>query len=462
MARIAAVPVAPESRSHSPRTVANEGHAGFHADLKDALAKPHSEKKQESKADRGAGTPAIDAQAAKNVAPAKAHAADAAPQIVEAGEPADEAEPSPPALAQAPHGRIANDGAPAIALIRAAKPQADAGEIMSSRDDAGATTAKAAAVQASVEPVKPQRSFEQVARTSLSPAPSEAKDEASNAAAPATIAMAGNSKSTAKSGGKAPVSVREDGPRTRSVSIIAASTALDVTELAANDSAPVTAPDDAGTESAAGADASHTDDAPQAAARHELAAPGQAAPAAKPAAVSPQALLPAPQPMPGAAFALPQIQSQTAAAADLSQPVADATKIADLAAAIAVRAQTGAKSFEIRLDPAELGRVEVQLELGHGKADATVTAHRPETLALLVSDSRNLERALHDAGIDASNLSLNFALKGDGRQGDGGGASSRARTRSLPDAVVARSEATNASIASLSLGSSSNRLDIRV
>lgn len=146
-----------------------------------------------------------------------------------------------------------------------------------------------------------------------------------------------------------------------------------------------------------------------------------------------------------------------------SQPASEEpTNVTDLGAVIAAKSAAGVKSFEIRLDPAELGRVEVKLTVGaDGKADATIVAHRPETLALLLRDSQNLERTLRESGLELSNSGLNFSLKGQERQGDGGGAS-KAHTRTLSDAVVARSEAANASIASLSLAPSSARLDIRV
>jgi len=133
-----------------------------------------------------------------------------------------------------------------------------------------------------------------------------------------------------------------------------------------------------------------------------------------------------------------------------------------LAAQIVAKAASGAKTFEIRLDPPELGRVEVHLTVSHdGKAEATLTAERPETVALLQRDSQNLERTLKEAGLDVSNSSLNFSLKGEERQGDGGGAS-RAHTRNLSDAVVARSETVNASLANRSSAPSSARLDIFV
>ena len=134
-----------------------------------------------------------------------------------------------------------------------------------------------------------------------------------------------------------------------------------------------------------------------------------------------------------------------------------------LAAQIVAKASAGTKSFEIRLDPPELGRVEVRLTVSHdGKAEATLTAERPETVALLQRDSQNLERTLKEAGLDVSNSSLNFSLKGEQQgQGDGGGAS-RAHTRSLSHAVVARSEAVNASLANQHRALADGRLDIFV
>ncbi len=147
------------------------------------------------------------------------------------------------------------------------------------------------------------------------------------------------------------------------------------------------------------------------------------------------------------------------AASVAAEPVPD---IDSLAVAMAANAARGVKHFDIRLDPPELGRVDVHMSVSRdGKAEALVTADRPETLELLQRDSKTLERALKDAGLDLSNNSLNFSLKGQHRQGDGGGAS-MARMRSLPDAVVARAEAANASAPIWSYAPGSARLDIRV
>jgi chemotaxis protein MotD len=136
--------------------------------------------------------------------------------------------------------------------------------------------------------------------------------------------------------------------------------------------------------------------------------------------------------------------------------------VAALATAIAAKSAAGTKTFDIRMDPPELGRVDVHLSVDRdGKVQAMLSADRPETLALLQRSSQNLEQALKDTGLNLSNNSLNFSLKGDGRQGDGGGAS-MARTRTLSDAVLARAEAANASVLNMNTASGDGRLDIRV
>ncbi|HWA90448.1 MAG TPA: flagellar hook-length control protein FliK [Rhizomicrobium sp.] len=191
--------------------------------------------------------------------------------------------------------------------------------------------------------------------------------------------------------------------------------------------------------------------------------PAEAAPS--PRQQQPQAQA---QPQAPAAPAVAQVQApaapQVAPAPETPQTQQQQPQpnIGVVAAQIAAKAGQGAKLFEIRLDPPELGRVEVHLAVAHdGKAEATLYADRPETVALLQRDSQNLERALKDAGLELSNSSLNFSLKGEQRQGDGGGAST-AHTRSLSNAVVARSEAVNASLASQHSAPADGRLDIRV
>lgn len=82
-----------------------------------------------------------------------------------------------------------------------------------------------------------------------------------------------------------------------------------------------------------------------------------------------------------------------------------------IALQIAKHVAKGVSTFEIRLDPAELGRVDVKLELAQdGRVTAHLAVERPETLDLLQRDAKALEQALRDAGLDTDDASLEFSL----------------------------------------------------
>jgi hypothetical protein len=84
----------------------------------------------------------------------------------------------------------------------------------------------------------------------------------------------------------------------------------------------------------------------------------------------------------------------------------------DIAVRIAKGAEAGQSRFEIRLDPPELGRVDIRLEVSQdGRVQAVLQADKPETLEMLQRDARILERALQDQGLDMSGGGLNFALR---------------------------------------------------
>jgi flagellar hook-length control protein FliK len=70
-----------------------------------------------------------------------------------------------------------------------------------------------------------------------------------------------------------------------------------------------------------------------------------------------------------------------------------------------------AQRFEVRLDPAELGRVDVRIEIGADKkVHAVLAAHDSAALSDLMRGQRSLERALNDAGIDLADGGLRFEL----------------------------------------------------
>ena len=71
----------------------------------------------------------------------------------------------------------------------------------------------------------------------------------------------------------------------------------------------------------------------------------------------------------------------------------------------------GTNKFSIQLSPAELGNIHVKLEIDEEKrATAAVTVERPSTLELLQRDTKGLERALHNAGLNMEGGDLSFSL----------------------------------------------------
>jgi flagellar hook-length control protein FliK len=105
-----------------------------------------------------------------------------------------------------------------------------------------------------------------------------------------------------------------------------------------------------------------------------------------------------------------------AAAAPAAPPPAmaqaAAVPLAGVAIQIASMAQAGTNHFEIRLDPPELGRIEVRLAVDRdGHTTTSLIADRSDTLDLLRRDASGLERALQDAGLKTADNSLQFSLR---------------------------------------------------
>lgn len=100
----------------------------------------------------------------------------------------------------------------------------------------------------------------------------------------------------------------------------------------------------------------------------------------------------------------------------------------------------GNTSFEMRLDPADLGRVEVRMEVTRdNRVSAVITADNPQALTELARGARDLEQQLQSAGLQLSDNGLSFDL----RQGAQGGESEDQRNsgaRSDSNAAVAPQE----------------------
>ena len=188
------------------------------------------------------------------------------------------------------------------------------------------------------------------------------------------------------------------------------------------------------------------------------------------AAATPQPLQPADPTVLQPATTLQQpIQTHAANLTAVPVPAANSA-LADapvplngLAADIALRAAGGSSRFEIRLDPAELGRIDVRLDVDkHGNVTSHLTVERPATLDMLRNDAPRLQQALEDAGLKTGDSGLQFSLRdqsSSGRDGDNGSGRNSQRV------VIAEEDTVPAQVAGRTYGrmlGSSSGVDISI
>lgn len=160
-----------------------------------------------------------------------------------------------------------------------------------------------------------------------------------------------------------------------------------------------------------------------------------------------------------APMAIPAAQLTATVVTNLAVPVSG------LAVQIAASARAGNSRFEIRLDPAELGRIDVRLDVDrHGNVTSHLTVEKPETLAMLRQDAPQLQRSLEDAGLKTGQNGLQFSLRdqSSGQQNNNNGQTERQPQQRL---VISETNATPlvAANATYSYAAGANRgLDIRV
>ncbi|WP_420833366.1 flagellar hook-length control protein FliK [[Pseudomonas] carboxydohydrogena] len=139
----------------------------------------------------------------------------------------------------------------------------------------------------------------------------------------------------------------------------------------------------------------------------------------------------------------------TASAQAASVPV----PVNGLAVDIATRAAAGNTSFQIRLDPAELGRIDVRLDVDkHGRVTSHLTVDQPATLDMLRRDAPQLQRALEDAGLKTGDGGLQFSLRDQSPQGGQGDSGQGRQSHRL---IVSEEVSTTPQVAGASYGRSS-------
>jgi flagellar hook-length control protein FliK len=157
----------------------------------------------------------------------------------------------------------------------------------------------------------------------------------------------------------------------------------------------------------------------------------------------------------------------TASTATLTATAANANAIpiSGVPIEIAAAARAGKTRFDISLDPLDLGRIDVRINVDrNGQITSHLTVEKPETLQMLRQDAPQLQRALDDAGLKTGSNGLSFSLRdqnssgqNSGQNNDNGGNARRliiSDEEAVPTAPVGRSYGRM-------LGSSSG-VDIRV
>jgi flagellar hook-length control protein FliK len=137
--------------------------------------------------------------------------------------------------------------------------------------------------------------------------------------------------------------------------------------------------------------------------------------------------------------------------------------LSGLAVEIAASVRSGKSRFEIRLDPADLGRIDVRIDVDrNGQVTSHLTVEKPETLSMLRQDAPQLQQALDDAGFKTGSGGLQFSLRDQSSSGQNSGNDSGRNAQRL---IVSDDDTIPAAVAGRSYGrvlGSSSGVDIRV
>jgi hypothetical protein len=165
-----------------------------------------------------------------------------------------------------------------------------------------------------------------------------------------------------------------------------------------------------------------------------------------------QSLLPA-----ASAAAVPAGPLSVTAASNAPVP------LSGLAVEIAASVRSGKSHFEIRLDPADLGRIDVRIDVDrNGQVTSHLTVEKPETLSMLRQDAPQLQQALDDAGFKTGSGGLQFSLRDQSSSGQNNGNDSGRNAQRL---IVSDDDTIPVTVAGRSYGrmlGSSSGVDIRV
>jgi flagellar hook-length control protein FliK len=159
-------------------------------------------------------------------------------------------------------------------------------------------------------------------------------------------------------------------------------------------------------------------------------------------------------------------QHNQSQAAHPQLPTAQQVPLGAVAIEIGLKSLAGVNRFEIRLDPAELGGIDVRLDIGDaGDVKAYLVVDRVETLALLQRDAKTLERAFEQAGLKPSEGGIDLSLKdpsGDRRNADQHGSERGRRPERPTDDGTSAEQREGAPPPQRTWWRGSGRVDVRI
>ncbi len=324
--------------------------------------------------------------------------------------------------------------------------------------EAGTGTADAVSLEAvaAAAPAATQDQVGEALAATEMPAPGTAAPPAAAIAAQAipSIPVPTSDQPVAEEG--APLQVSPFGTASQAALSAPAASTADATDKKAGTESPAL-PDSASKGAADPKDARPSNAQPAkelASALEKLAEPGTPSQSQNAAPAAPKAGL-----TDAAALAKPTDPAHAMARADAPVP------LQAIAVEIGMRAMRGSREFSIRLDPEDLGRVDIKLEISEaGDIQAKLVVERVETLQLLQRDAKTLERAFDQAGLKTNPDGLQFSLRDPGQQNRNNTPQDQASSRPAP----ASTEKDSSAIDEITLrpalyrASASRGLDIRI
>lgn len=113
-------------------------------------------------------------------------------------------------------------------------------------------------------------------------------------------------------------------------------------------------------------------------------------------------------------------------AGPLARTAARADVGAQVGAQVRILTEQGGGQIKMTLNPAELGEIDISLEVSNGRVSGTITAQNVEVVEQLARDLRTLEQSLAQAGLNLGEEGISFQLQGEGagqnEQGEKGNA----------------------------------------